>query len=158
MTATVLFSCARNEVGLIQFQVKSKPQMTSIFIIELSMLFRRNTNFCRWTDSSLAKLQLFVLFLCFDQNGHVRVCVFPQRKKILISLARFCGVALKRGGAREAQVRERIKVGERRPTPVIEYLLELGRGFGALLFVQVCLAAKVSDLEKSVSFIRSGRL
>src|SRR2546425_198859 len=56
MTATVLFSCARNEVGLIQFQVKSKPQMTSIFIIELSMLFRRNTNFCRRTDSSLAKL------------------------------------------------------------------------------------------------------
>src|SRR5437667_10816573 len=48
-------------------------------------------------------LQFLVLFLCFDQNGHVCVCVFPQRKEILISLARFFRVALKRGRSLQSQ-------------------------------------------------------
>src|SRR5258706_14002241 len=37
--------------------------------------------------------QCFVLFLCFNQDGYVRIGVFPDLKELLISLARFCGIA-----------------------------------------------------------------
>ena len=58
-------------------------------------------------------LQLLKLPLCLNQKRNVSVGVFPERKEILISLARLGGVALHRGGSCERQVRERPQRRER---------------------------------------------
>ena len=67
--------------------------------------------------------KFFVFLPRLNQNRRVSVGIFPQCKEVLVILARFCSVALKRGGTREADVSERIKIGDWRPTAVIQYLL-----------------------------------
>jgi hypothetical protein len=53
--------------------------------------------------------QLIVFSLCFNQNGNIRLGVFPEREKIAIKLARSCSIALKHGSACEADVCKRIQ-------------------------------------------------
>ena len=48
-------------------------------------------------------LQLRVLCLRLLQNRNIRISIFPQRQKILISGFRFRGVALRGVGARKAE-------------------------------------------------------
>jgi hypothetical protein len=52
-------------------------------------------------------LELRVLGFGLLQDGDAGVCIFPQRKKVLISGAGFGGVALQDLGAGEAKMRER---------------------------------------------------
>ena len=71
--------------------------------------FRNRRVLCPGTDYGRSpSLQLFVLFLCFDQNGHVRVCIFPECEEILIGFACFRRVAAQGCGARQPQMRERV--------------------------------------------------
>src|ERR1700694_4371578 len=79
-------------------------------------------------------VQLFVFFLCFNQNRIIRVGVFPEREKVLISLASFCSVALKQGCACEADVCKRIQNSANRPAAMTQNLLKLSSSFRA--FVQ----------------------
>ena len=53
--------------------------------------------------------QLSVLFLRFDQDGDLRICIFPKREEISISLTGLRRVALERGGACQSEVRQRIE-------------------------------------------------
>src|SRR5205085_8935761 len=69
-------------------------------------------------SSAINSVQLLEFFLCFNQNRNIRVGVSPDRKKVLIGLARFCRIALKRGCAREPDVCERIQSPANRPAAV----------------------------------------
>src|SRR5467141_1575764 len=68
--------------------------------------------------------QLLVFQLSFNQNRNIRVSVFPDREKVLISLARSCGIALKDGSAGEADVCKRIQNPANRPAAMTKNLLK----------------------------------
>src|SRR5207249_3566103 len=85
-------------------------------------------------DIVSCSVQLFVFFLGFYQNRIIRVGVFPEREKVLISLARFCSIASKDGSACEADVCKRIQNPANRPAAMTENLLKLSSRFRA--FVQ----------------------
>src|SRR6266403_2160180 len=78
--------------------------------------------------------QLLVFQLSFNQNRNIRVGVFPEREKVLISLARSCCIALKDGSACEADVCKRIQNPANRPAAMTKNLLKLSCSFRA--FVQ----------------------
>src|ERR1700686_2151414 len=69
---------------------------------------RKTSTWPASTDSlSSARLfQLCVLGFRGDENGNVRVGVFPKREEILICRLGFCGVALQHTGAGEAEMGE----------------------------------------------------
>src|SRR5258706_3467865 len=78
--------------------------------------------------------QLLVFQLSFNQNRNIRVGVFPERVKVLISLASSCCIALKDGSACETDVCKGIQNAANRPAAMTKNLLKLSRSFRA--FVQ----------------------
>src|ERR1043166_7182232 len=84
-------------------------------------------------DTVSCSVQLFVFFLCFNQNRIIRVGVFPERKKVPISLARSCRIALKDSSACEADVCQRIQTPANRPAAMTQNLLKLSSRFRAFV-------------------------
>src|ERR1043166_1187616 len=106
----------------------------------------------------LLSFQLFVFTSGLLQDRDVRISILPDCKEILIGFACLCRVPAQDCGACQAQVRERVQRRSGLPTSMVEYLLKLVRSVSALLLIEVRLTTQVGDLEKGVSFIRSGRL
>ena len=86
----------------------------------------------RKAPSKLIKLR--VLRFGSDEDGNVRVGVFPEGEKILIGGLGFCGVALQRVGAGEAEMRESADWFADHQTGAIQDSLKLGGCQFALAF------------------------
>src|SRR5205085_8170850 len=84
-------------------------------------------------SSAINSVQLLEFFLCFNQKRNIRVGVSPEREEVLISLARFYSIALKRGCAGEAGVCERIQSPANRPPAILQNLLKLSSRFRTLI-------------------------
>ena len=85
------------------------------------------------TRSVAGLLKLRVFRFCSDEDGNVRICVFPKREEILIGGAGFRGVALQHVRAGKAEMRERADgFGQHSPT-MVEDFLEFDDGFGATM-------------------------
>jgi|SRR5579863_4982067 len=89
-------------------------------------------------------LQLRVLPLGFFQDGDVRVGIFPGSEEILISGASFRAVSGQSIAAAQAKPGECDVWRGTISCPMLNDLLELGRGLGALFVAEVGQAAKIS--------------
>src|ERR1700754_916472 len=68
------------------------------------MKFRRSLLSYRCSARRLLNVVEFAF--CFNQDGDIRIGIFPEGEKILIRLACLCSIALHRGGSCERQVRQ----------------------------------------------------
>src|ERR1700676_2632082 len=104
-----------------------RPQVARARLGQYEILCTESVSTIPFLASSV---QSRVLFAGFGQQSQVGVGVLPEREEILVSLLGFGGVAGEYGGARQADVGQRI---ERPPVGafVVEHFLELGRGFRA---------------------------
>src|SRR5262249_18538161 len=91
--------------------------------------------------------QLSVLFLSFDQDRYLRVCIFPELEEILIGVTCLRRVTLEGGGACQSEVRQRIEHRSDSLAPVIQDVLKLICRFSALPFPQVSLPQEVAVMN-----------
>ena len=91
--------------------------------------------------------QLRVLRLRSDENGNVRVGVFPEREEILIGRLGFGGVALHGIGSADLEMRECTDGFVEHNSAMVEDFLELGGGFAALMRGQIGFAAHKDGIQ-----------
>ena len=92
-------------------------------------------------------LQLCVLRLGLLQNRNVRVCIFPERKEILIGGFRLGLVTRQCLSPAESHVRESAnRIADHDPA-VIENFLEFRSGLGALMCRQIGQATDIGGVE-----------
>ena len=94
-----------------------------------------------WSPAQLS--QLAVLGLSFQEDGDIRVGIFPQGEEILVGAAGLGGPACLRVGAAQPQPRKRMYYRECINTAVVDNLLELSGRFACPPQTQIRLSAEV---------------
>src|SRR4029077_831607 len=97
-------------------------------------------------------LQLCVFGLGGDENGNVRVGVFPEGEKILIGGVGFYGVALDGIGSADLEMCECADGFIGHDPAMSENFLELRSGFGCVMRVQIQLTPKIRRVESDPTF------
>ena len=102
-----------------------------------------------WRHLFHSLVQLRVFGFCGDEDGDVRVCVFPKGQEILIRGVGFSGVALHGIGSADLEMRECADRVVHHDSAMVEDFLELGRGFAALMRGQIGFAAHINWTQRS---------
>ena len=100
-----------------------------------------------YTPNLQPLLELRIFRLSLLQNGDFRIGILPQREEILISGFCLCCVSGQNIGSPQLQARQNSDRIASHDSPMIDNLLELRAGFGALMRTQISLAAHVHRIE-----------
>ncbi len=98
-------------------------------------------------DAAQDLMKLRVLRLRGNQDGDVRVGVFPECEEILIGSLGFDGVALHSIGSADLEMRECSDGSVEHNSAMVEDFLKLSGGFSALIGGKISFATQVGGIK-----------